>query len=390
MDDRYRTIRVLNEKRREDLLFQTRTLEDLGKSLAERLGGVLPGTQEGDYRRFKQEIAESEASIGVIQEALARIKVLDEEISVKLMEKTDRREEAAALYIRCGRLVLDLPRVPPACEPHRRQRELFLTRSVSLEDRLQELEAGTGGIFSWLSRVIQSLIIRSSLDRIGRQLDRIYLQAGEAYVRDAGDEAVPGAAADAADSAGADATGPGADPATAGMPGENPGDALSLALRDIRTLEQNLAELDGALGVLEREKAKIRGSFGFAEKPARRIKILQERAGRRRQDLQDLYLRIGESADTVFKDRLNDEDRSALEKVRNYGDSAAETRREIERIEAGIAVDKERGKILKFEKALLGQKNRAAESEKNIAELNRKIAEAHKKIDELQSRSTNG
>jgi hypothetical protein len=387
MDDRYRTIRVLNEKRREDLLFQTRTLEDLGKSLAERLDGVLPGTREGDYRRFKQEIAESEASIEVIREALARINALDEEISVKLMEKADRQEEAAALYIRCGRRLLDMRPVPAECGPHRRQQELFLTRSAPLEDRLQELEAGTGGIFSWLSRAIQTLIIRSSLKRIGRQLDRIYLQAGEAYARAAAGAAAGDSGTE--DSGGADiSTGTGAGGSTTV---ENPGDEeFSLLLRDIRILQQNLAELDGALGVLEQEKTKIRGSFGFAEKPARRIKILQERAGRRRQDLQELYLQIGESAGTVFKDSLNDEDRSALEKARNYGDSAAETGREIERIEAGIAVDKEREKILKFEKAVLGQKNRAAESEKNITELNRKIAEAHKRIDELQSRSTNG
>lgn len=390
----------MNEKRREDMLFQTRTLEDLGRSLAERLDGGLPGTREGDYRRFKQEIAESEASIGVIQEALARIKALDEEISVKLMEKADRREEAAALYIRCGRLLLDSRPVPAECGPYSRQRELFHTRSVSLEDRLRELEAGGGGIFSWLSRVIQALIIRSSLKRIGRQLDRVYLQAGEAYVRTARDAAIVVSGANAVGGTPADAAGDitgsmaeaGGDTSAGviGASGKGPGDELSLVLRDIRALGQNLAELDGALGVLEQEKAKISASFGFAEKPVRRIKILQERAGRRRQDLQELYLRIGESAGTLFGDSLNDEDRSALEKARKYGDTAEEIRGEIESIEAGIAVDKEREKILKFEKAVSGQKNRAAESEKNIAELNRKIAEARKRIDELQSRSTNG
>lgn len=372
----------MNEKRREDMLFQTRILEDLGRSLAERLDGGLPGAREGDYRRFKQEIAESEASIEVIQGALARIKALDEEISVKLMERADRREEASALYLRCGRLLLDLRPVPAECGPYSRQRELSLARFASLEDRLRELEAGSGGIFSWLSRVIQALIIRSSLKRIGRQLDRICLQAGEAYAGDA--------ASGANAAGGAKAAGGMADPAAGGAPRENPGEDLSPLLRDIRALRQNLAELDGALGVLEREKAKIRASFGFPEKPARRIKILQERAGRRRQDLQELYLRIGESAAAVFGDSLNGEDRAALEKAGKYGDSAEETRGEIERIEAGIAVDKEREKILKFEKAVSGRKTRAAENEKNIAELNRKIAEANKRIDELQSRSTDG
>ncbi|MDR1143161.1 MAG: hypothetical protein LBK77_02945 [Spirochaetaceae bacterium] len=390
MDDRYRAIRVLNEKRREDMLFRTRILEDLGRSLAERLDGGLPGAREGDYRRFKQEIAESEASIEVIQGALARIKALDEEISVKLMERADRREEASALYLRCGRLLLDLRPVPAECGPYSRQRELSLARFASLEDRLRELEAGSGGIFSWLSRVIQALIIRSSLKRIGRQLDRICLQAGEAYAGDAASGAnAAGGTADPA-AGGANAAGGAADPAAGGAPRENPGEDLSPLLRDIRALRQNLAELDGALGVLEREKAKIRASFGFPEKPARRIKILQERAGRRRQDLQELYLRIGESAAAVFGDSLNGEDRAALEKAGKYGDSAEETRGEIERIEAGIAVDKEREKILKFEKAVSGRKTRAAENEKNIAELNRKIAEANKRIDELQSRSTDG
>jgi hypothetical protein len=357
MDDRRKTIQVLNEKRSEDLLFQTRTLEDLGKSLAERLDGALPGNRGGDYRRFKQEIAESEASIEVIQGALARIKALDEEISVKLMEKTDRQEEAAVLYLRFGRQLLDTPQVPPECGAYKRQQELLLTRAASSGERLRELETGIPGVFSWLSRAIQSLIIRSSLKRIEKQLDRVYLEAGEAYAR-----TIDGV------------------PETAAEDGQ-----VSPLFRDIRSLRQNLAELDGALGVLEQEKAKIRVSFGFSEKPARRIKVLEERAGRRRQDLQELYLQVGETAGAVLQESLDDKDRLALEKAQKYGDSAAAAGREIERIEAKIATDKEREKIGKFEKAVLGQKNRVAISEKNIAELNRKIAEAHKRIDELQS-----
>jgi hypothetical protein len=354
MDERRRTIQVLEEQRRESLLFRTRTLEDLGKSLAERLGGrAFPGNRGDDYHRFKQEIADSEASIGVIRSALKRIKELDEEISVKRLEKADRKEEAAALYLQLGEYVLaeEMPEFEPPGElrPLKHQRDLLLERDVSLHERLGDLETAP-----WFSKSMQTLVINSSLKRNRRHLDKLHCQAGEIYAR-----------------------------LVNKVPEEAGDDGFSVILRDSRAMRQNLAELDKGIETLEQEKAKIQLSFGFKEKPARHIRILEEKTVRRNEDLRKLYLQVAEGASVL--DGLEDGDKAALEKARRYGESAETNGRDIERIEAEIAIDKEKEKIAKLERAVSGQKNRAADSEKNIGELSRKIAEVQKRIDTLKS-----
>jgi len=359
MDERRRTIRVLEEQRRENLLFRTRTLEDLGRSLAERLGETaLPGNQGEDYRRFKQEIADSEASIGVIRSALRRIRELDEEISVKRLEKADRTEEAEVLYLHLGQYVLaeEAPPesdLPGELKPLIRQRALLLERDVSHRKRLGDIENA-----GWFSKSVQTLVINSSLKGNQRQLDRLHCRGGEIYARlDAGEVKSEQAAAD----------------------------DFSIVLRDTRSMRRNLSELDEGIEALEQEKAKIQLSFGFKGKPTRHIQLLEERSAKRNEDLRKLYLQAAERASSVLQTSLADEDKAALEKARRYDENAGTNGREIERIEAEIAIDKEKEKIAKLERAVSGQKSRAADSEKNIGELNHKIAEAHKRIETLKN-----
>jgi hypothetical protein len=380
MDERRRTIRELDEKRRENLLFRARTLEDLGRSLTERLGETaLPGSHGESYRRYRREISDSEASIESIQDALKRIRELDEEISIKRIEKADRQEEADRLYSRLGEFVLDgdFARPCPAeLQSLRRQQDLFTDRALSLNERLSDLTMpGEKKLFPWLGRLIQSMVIRSALKRTERQLEKIRCQGGEIYAR--GMEHQSGTE-----------TGKGKPGKTGEASPPEEEDAFSILLRDTRAKRQDLLELDEAIAVLVREKEKINASFHFTEKPARRIKILKERTEKRRKDLQDLYLRLGEAAgsDTALGECMEDGDRQILEKAQSYGRSAEENSREIESIEKAIALDNEREKIARLEKAVSGERSRAANSERNIAELNRKIAEAQKRIGELSAK----
>ncbi|MDR0599381.1 MAG: hypothetical protein LBG84_04780 [Treponema sp.] len=379
MDARRGIIRDLTERRRENLLFRERTLEDLGKSLAERLSeDALPGAQGDDYRRFKREIADSEASIGVIQGSLKRVRELNEEIDVKRFEKKDRQEEAAILYEKLGRRVLEGEDGEPPAElrAYKRQHGSLLDRAASLQEKLRDLDyPREGGFLSWLRRVVQGMVIRSSLKRVGWEVNQVCRQAGEVYAR-----ALKSPAAEFAPTGDLAAI-PAADSAAGG---------LGPLIRDTLSMLQILADLDEAIAVLEREKAKIQGSFGFKEGPQRRIKTLEELAGKRRRDLRELCYKVGEAAGSLLTDSLEEADRAALEKAQRYGDSAAENGREIERIEAEIAIDRERDRIAKLERAVYSQKSRAADSEKNIAELNRKIGEASKRIEDLKGRSGNG
>ena len=154
MDERRAIIRELERKRRENLLFRNQNLEDLGKSLVERLDeGDFAGNEGSEYRRFRREIDDSERSIQNIRDALGRIKELDEELSVKAEERGGREEELALLHTRLGEQILaaavnpaDSPGpVPAFLGPLCRQYALLRDRNDGLADRLRELESGGPG-----------------------------------------------------------------------------------------------------------------------------------------------------------------------------------------------------------------------------------------------------
>jgi hypothetical protein len=359
LDDRQHMIRELDAKRRENLRLRDLTLEDLGKSLVERLAeSDFPGGEGAICRRYIREIADSEDSVRTIQGALRRIRELDEEISVKKQEKADREDEADLLYLRlgCRLLAADGPGEPLLASALR-ELSLYREHGKNLAARLDELAGAGNGFFVRLGAFFQSLVIRCSLKRNEKLVDRVYLNAGRIY----------GEALDASER-----------PASAASCNEE----TALLIRDTVSARQYLAELDGAVRVLEREKEKIGASFGFHEKPARRIRRLEEQAGARREELRGLYRRIGEGADMFSGLEAREED--ALGRARDFGRAACEHEKEIVRIEADIEADRETARIVRLEKTLAAHRGRVASGEKNIAELNRKIAEGRRRIRDLR------
>jgi hypothetical protein len=241
---------------------------------------------------------------------------------------------------------------------------LLLSRYNNLEERLQDLdEKDGGGIFSWFSKGIQSMVIRSSIKKNNKQMDRIYLQTGKQYAQKAESPNQKDIAQE-----------------------KGPSQEAADMLRDTLAQRRTIAELDGAIEELEGEKRKIQNSFGFREKPSARIKILEWQNLRRHEDLQELYLKVGEkaAADKLKGEDLLDEDRAKLDTARRCRESAGEKGREIEKLEAAIAMDEEREKIIKLERAVSKEKERIAVQKKNLAELKGQIDKANKRIDDTR------
>ena len=357
MYERRKRIRELNGKRRETLLNRDRTLEDVGKSLFERLDNSVFAGEKSEYRRFRQAIADSEQSIRSIQDAVAQITQLDEEISVKKQEKVDRSEELGVLLTGLGRDVLNRDaEVPASLFSGKRQLELCLSKKEMLEGRILDIENSGGGFFAWIRGRINRALLRSSLKKTGRLMDQVYYRTGKKYL----DQAQDGAS-----------------------------DAEPL-LRDTLALNHTIAELETTLKLLEEEKRTVKGSMGAKGNPARRIKSLEEQAGKTREGLRALYLNMGENAargHPSVSGILNEADKASLGKAEFYMKDAGEQSREIERLETAIALDRERGELARLEKDLDGRKRRLADDERTIAELHRKIAEARERIEKLH---TNG
>jgi hypothetical protein len=359
MYERRKRIRELNGKRREILLNRDRTLEGIGRSLFERLDNSVFSGEESEYRRFRQEIADSEQSIRSIQDAVAQIKQLDEEISIKKQEKADRGEELAILLTALGKEMLNGDKeLPSSLFSGKRQLELCLSKKETIEGRIQDIENSGGGIFAWISGRIKMVMLRSSLKKNDRLVDQIYYRAGKKCL----DQRQEGAADD------------------------------EPLLRDALALNHAIEDLETTLKLLEDEKQKVKGSMGAKGNPARRIKSLEEQAGKTREDLQVLYRKMGENAASghpSVSGMLNEADRISLEKAEFYLKDAGEKFREIEQLETAIAVDRERGELERLEKDLDSRKRRLADDERSIIELNRKIAETRERIEQLHMQTGN-
>jgi chromosome segregation ATPase len=351
-------IRELDEEKREFLQSRDKALKNLGESIFGRLqDGAFPG-EESEYRRFRQEIADSEQKIVSIKDALARLDLLDEEINVKNEEKFDRKEELEILLTALGKELFDgsydLPESLASCQ---KQFALCRSRKESVEKRIQDVEDGSG-IFGQISGGIKTMIFRLSLKKYETHLSRIYCDAGAKYLDEKKGESE-----------------------IVELP------VLGPLFRDAVSLRRVTEELEEALGTLEGEKRKIEVSLGG--RASRHIRALEDQAEKSREGLGELYRKMGENAvldHPAVSGILTEQDRSVLEEADRLRKNADEKTREIEKIEAAISMNKETVELSKLEKAMDRGKSRIAEEERNVAELNRKISETKTRIENLRKR----
>jgi hypothetical protein len=352
-------IRELDGEKRELLQSRNRALENLGEAIFGRLkDGAFPG-EESEYRRFKQDIADSEQAIVSIKDAMARLKLLNEEINVKNEEKFDRKEELEILLAALGKELFgggyDLSE---SFAVGKKQLALCLSRKESLEERIQDTEdPARAGIFSRISGAIKTMIFRISLKKCAALLDRIYAEAGARYLDENREK---------------------------GEPLELP--VLGPLFRDALSLNRVTEELEEALKTLEGEKRKIEASLGG--KASGRIRSLEGQAKKSREGLGELYRNMGENAvqdHPAVSGVLTEQDRAALEEAGRLRKNADEKVREIEKIEAAISMNKEAVELSRLEKAVDRGKNRIAEEQRNMAELNRKISETKVRIENLKT-----
>jgi hypothetical protein len=352
-------IRELDGEKREFLRSRDKALENLGESIFGRLtDGAFPG-EESEYRRFRQEIADSEQTIGTIKDAMARLDLLDEEINVKKEEKSDRKEELEILLTALGKeLFCGSYDIPESLALYRKQFALCRSRKESVEERIQDIEDGSG-VFSRISGGIKTMIFRLSVKKYETHLNRIYCDAGAKYLAEKKGES-----------------------GIVEIP------VLGPLLRDALSLSRVTEELEEALGTLAEEKRKIEVSLG--SRASRQIQALEGQAEESRKGLGELYRKMGENAVLDHPDVsavLTGQDRAVLEEAGRLRKNADEKTREIEKIEAAISINRELVELSKLEKAMDREKSKIAEEERNMAALNRKISETKNRIENLKTKS---
>jgi chromosome segregation ATPase len=353
MDERKKTIKELEDRKKADLASVDALLVQLGEALLPRMGDEVP-----EYRLLTQDIHDSEESIRAAQADIARLKKLDEDIRKKEQDSSGLNKAVFLLYTRIGELVLDDPAFGDFAGPYRAQAETLLPKIQSLEDRIEALgEREDPNVFTWIGKGAQGMVLRSFLGRNKSNLQRIFSAAGEKFVQDAPKEAA---------------------------------DNVSVldALAEIDGFRKAQAAAQAEIALLKEERRRITSSFAPDGGASRKIPALERHAAETREQLRALFLRYGalayESPELPeYAAILESAERQLLDRAAALKSAAAESDRRAGELRASLAIDEEKAKIGKMERSIAIHRRRIAEGEENIRELDARILEANRRIEEL-------
>jgi chromosome segregation ATPase len=358
MDSRKKKIADLEAEKRKSLLALDLIREEMGSRLLERIGeGDFPSPDPAEYRRLRQEMADLEGAIKVIEEDSLRIQALDEEMEIKKEQRSAGFQELSGLYRKLGRRMLEDPRYGDRVIFYRQRTDALLPKIEGLEARLAELENREGSsLFTWIGKSAQALAVRSSLAAAHKDVERLYEAAGEQFSRPGGD-------------------------------GPDPGEQADL-LGDIEKSRGRLQALTDELAGLREERRKIAAASDSGGGAVKRIRGLEQGILRVREELKSLYRRFGgEASEQEHKRRfaalLDEEDWKTLEQTALIRQTLQQYDDEIARHRASLEIDAEKAEIEKLKKAVAEQQNRIAAAETAIAEYTKKITEAQSRIKEL-------
>ena len=397
MDDRKKQIGELEQRKKEQIVLLDTLLTQFGEAFFGKITDAAGETASsfgelGVYRRFQNDITESETAIQAVEEQLRRFRELEESIEFKEREEGACLKELTIVYGRLGKLLLDAAAsangsatadgAPYAefCAPYREQADALLTKVLSLEDRFAELEQKEGGnVFTWIGKSAQALVLRSFLTRAQENLEQLRRNVGERYSRRYSGVLPEGEAPDYPD--------------------------FTREVSDIEDLcedtQQKRAELQAVtrdLENLKEEKRKISGGFNADGGPIRQIQTLKNHISHVRDELKTLYRRVGAEAASfgasadeapperrlLFDSLIKPEDRETLDNADRISRSIRDAEATIEKIKASLAIDEEKAKIEKYRRMIQDRKDKITQAEKNITELEASIMDSETNIEKLQ------
>jgi hypothetical protein len=358
MDYRKKNLVELENKKKESQLSLDLILEDFGCLLLGRTGGEdFPSEYAAEYRRLLKEAGDSESLIRTIEADALRLGKLEEDISRREQQNTVRSREISGLYTVLGKRMLEDLQFGEFTASYRQRADVLAVKISSLESRMAELEAGDGAnVFARAGKGVQRLVIRPSLEKTRKDLDRLYGEAGEQFTR------------------------------SGGPPFQGELANLAEEIEKARSLSQNLAE---ELAGLREERGRLGGAFGAGGGPAKQIQGLEQHISHIRQDLKDVYRRFGgQAAEGENKKRFAplfyEDDKQVLDKIKLIKKIIGDYDREIEKLKTSLTVDEEKAEIGKLKKAIGEQRARIAAAEEVIGELEGRIHGAEKHIEELE------
>ncbi|MDR1374531.1 MAG: hypothetical protein LBJ24_06130 [Treponema sp.] len=360
MDGRRKSIRDLERRKERDLASLNLLLKTLGEALLSRWGAqetsAFPA-EAGEYRRLVRETAAAEEAVKTAGAERQRFKELEGRIMAAERETAERIKQKAVLNGSLGELLLEDGAFGDFTAPYGRQIAALVPKIRSLEHRLEELEDRDGnGVFSWIGKGAQGLVLRSFLGKSQGNLRRIYESAGEQFVLTEKDQ------------------GPLLNAEILKICGE-----IGLVRASLDTLGREAA-------ALREERQRLFDSFGAEGYPAKRIQSLEKQLSRLREDLSVLALGFGGAlaGEGPLPEDLSGGDRFLLEKIEACRETIKTYEGRIAGLRASLAIDGEKRSIAGMRRSIEGHRKRIAAGEAAITDLEERIAGSNRRIEELQ------
>ncbi|MDR3170526.1 MAG: hypothetical protein LBU17_02730 [Treponema sp.] len=355
MDERKKNIKTLETQKQEAAESLNLMLENLGEARMNSMetSAVAAQTDDGDdvteYQRLHKEIADSERAIKAIEANIARLRELEELISGKEADRSQMTQELAGLYTRLGELVLQDPDYEAFAASYQQRTEGLLPKIAALEDRLGTLDDKRTGVFSWIGKNAQSMVIRSFLGKSQDNLQRIYGMAGEQFLHSPASESIESR-------------------------------ELRSLVQDIQDIQKGISGLEEELSALREERRNIVKAF---DAQGKQTQVLEKHIAQTRIELRILYRKAGKSAASAS---IMEQDDLLLEAVEKQREKIRSLEHEIDQLNAALAIDEETASIEKLNSTIVEHRQRIAASEKAIADLETRIDEANRHIAALTIR----
>ncbi|MDR2759253.1 MAG: hypothetical protein LBB78_07730 [Spirochaetaceae bacterium] len=360
MEERRKNIKDLEQKKLAEFRSINLMLEDLGETLLSRTE-----TGEGDaeelfreYRRIRQETADSEALIVTIQEDTARLGQAGEAVARSEQALAQIKQRLERLYYGLGEWVLEDGTYGDFTEPYRRQLDTLRDKVKSLEDRIDGLtEKEPANILVKLGRSTQSMLLRSSLEKARSAVMLLYETAGEKFA--CREDLEP------------------------------EGGELDRFLEEIRELRKQAGTQRAESDRVKEERRGIADALNTQGGPVKRIRTLEKKILRLKDEFRVVSGKYGGLAlekarkgewEAVF----DQDDRLRLQKIEETWNYIRDIEGRIEKIKAALAIDEERAAIARMEKAVLDHCGRIAAAERAIEDLKERIRGAEQHIEELK------
>jgi len=364
MDDRKKRIDDLYKNNQEARSSLDALLENFGEKLYIRTKDMQSDFEDiVQYNIYLQEIAESNAAIGKIEEKNRRFRELEDAIEAAEQENKEREKEIAVIYRKLGKALLENSLYDDYTSLFKEQADALTAKLESLESRIGEIENKEGGnVFSWIGKNAQGLVLKSFLSKAQESQEQLYLNAGERYSR--------------RDSVSYDET-------------------VSEILAELERFREISRSSADALAVLKDEKRIISAGFGIDGNPQKQIQNIKTQLLKIREELRALYRNFGAQAAGINEDIkperkyfidtiVTAEDGEVIGRAVKINQSIAENDKAISRLKASLAVDDEKAKIEKYKKAIEDKKSRITDLENDIDDLEQSVRESETAIQELQ------